>query len=104
VNVWIFVLSSNKGLTIALKRRDQKGINVAKITISTIREKILRGVGADTEPVTFSLKLLEILSEEEFQVLDSFEANVGDEAALAWYLEIIKEAEARTVAEQSAVA
>lgn len=74
------------------------------VSIHTIREKILAGVSGSLEPVTFSLRLLELLTEEEFQVLDAFEANVGEEAALAWYLEIIKEAEVRVVAEQSAVA
>ena len=50
-----------------------------------IMEKALMAKTVPTEPVTFSLFLLEVLTDKEFKTLEAFERRVGTKAATAWY-------------------
>lgn len=63
--------------------------------LQAVRNKILdNAVWAKTTPTTpvlFSLYLLEILDEADFAVLEEFENEVGEAAAVQWYVELLAE-------------
>ena len=67
-----------------------------------IWEKVLSNVAwrrpSPSEPVTFSLYLLEVLDEADFRALDTLERKLGERRATLWLDRLRREVEAMAMA------